>query len=68
MVPRTMFGSKYCGVCGMKVDKASDFQRFGKHFCSEGHAQQYVQEMEQSRQVALSRQSDPREQRRGGCC
>lgn len=63
-----MFGRNYCNVCGMKVDKASDFQRFGKHFDSEEHAQQYAQEMEKSRQAAMARQIDSKEQKRGGCC
>lgn len=60
-----MFGKNYCSICGMKVDKEKDFQRFGKHFCSDEHAQQYVQEMQSSRQVALTKQSDPNESR--GC-
>ncbi len=54
--------TKYCNVCGMKVDKSKDFVRFGKHFCSEEHASKYSSEMEQRRLNA------PVEQDRGGCC
>ena len=43
-----MFGrSSFCGVCGIKVDKEADHQRFGKHFCSEDHANQCVQKMQE---------------------
>ncbi|MDV3244251.1 MAG: hypothetical protein LYZ66_03620 [Nitrososphaerales archaeon] len=63
-----MFGSNYCNVCGMKVDKTNDFQRFGKHFDSEEHAQQYVQETEKSRQAAIAKQTGSEEQKRNGCC
>ena len=63
--PSFMFGRNYCSICGMKVDKERDFQRFGKHFCSEQHAEQYVQEMQNSRQATLTRQSDPNDSR--GC-
>ena len=31
-----------CGVCGMKVEEGSDFERLGKHFCSEDHAERYA--------------------------
>jgi len=33
---------KYCEKCGMKVDKKTAPQRFGKYFCSEKHAEEYV--------------------------
>lgn len=40
-----MFGfKKYCQICGREVDKNKDIVRFGEHFCSEEHAQQFVDE------------------------
>jgi len=45
--------------------KNSSFKRFGKQLCSEEHAQQYVQEVEKSRQIALTKQE---ETEREGCC
>ena len=57
-------GKKSCYTCGMEV-KNSSFKRFGKQLCSEEHAQQYVQEVEKSRQIALTKQE---ETEREGCC
>jgi len=51
--------TKYCEVCGRKIEKGSDIVRFGKHFDSEEHAEQYAKRIEE-RQVE---QNDS-----GGCC
>jgi len=51
--------TKYCAVCGRKIEKDNDIVRFGKHFDSEEHAEQYAKEMEARGEPA---------QRRGGCC
>lgn len=53
--------TKYCEVCGVKLDKSQDFVRFGKHFCSEEHANKYAGEMEQRRLVTPIQEDD------GGC-
>ena len=53
--------AKYCDVCGVKLDKRQDFVRFGKHFCSEAHANNYVSEMEKRRLVTPVQEDD------GGC-
>jgi len=53
--------AKYCDVCGVKLDKRQDFVRFGKHFCSEEHANKYVSEMEKRRLVTPVQEDD------GGC-
>ncbi len=37
---------KYCEKCGMKVDKKTAPQRFGKYFCSEKHAEEYASDRE----------------------
>lgn len=60
-------GQKSCFTCGIEM-KNSNFKRFGKHFCSEEHAQQYVQEVEKARQVALTRPNGTQDEERGGCC
>lgn len=43
--------TKYCAVCGKRVEKGSDIVRFGKHFDSEVHAEQYTQELEKDDKV-----------------
>ena len=53
---------KYCEKCGMKVDKKTAPQRFGKYFCSNGHAEEYTKETEEMRMNMPKQQSD------GGCC
>ncbi len=53
--------TKYCEVCGVKVENGADFVRFGKHFCSEEHASKYTAEVEQ-RRIATPVQED------NGCC
>lgn len=39
------FFKKHCPICGMVVDKEKDINRFGEHFCSEEHAEEYRQKM-----------------------
>ena len=47
-----MFGrSKYCSVCGVKIENMEDYPHFGKHFCSEEHANRYAQEVQKSNEV-----------------
>lgn len=53
---------KYCEKCGMKVDKQTSPQRFGKYFCSEEHAKEYLAEIE-----AMKKRM-PKQQSSGGCC
>ncbi len=53
--------TKYCEVCGVRLDKSQDFVRFGKRFCSEEHANKYTSEMEQRRLVT------PLQEDKGGC-
>ena len=59
------FFDKYCEKCGIKVDKKVAPQRFGKYFCSEEHAAEYVAEVEEMRKQ-MPEQTQQR--RRGGCC
>ena len=54
--------TKYCEVCGVKVNKSQDKVRFGKHFCSVEHANKYTGETEQRRLAA------PLQEEKGGCC
>ncbi len=53
--------TKYCEVCGVKLDNSQNLIRFGKHFCSEEHANKYTSEMEQRRLVTPVQEDD------GGC-
>jgi hypothetical protein len=58
---------KHCLICGIEVDKKTSPKRFGKFFCSEDHAQQYVTKRdEQERVMAEEERKHPR--RGGGCC
>ncbi len=52
----------YCEKCGMKVDKKTAPQRFGKYFCSEKHAEEYANDIEKRRK-AKPKQKDGEE-----CC
>lgn len=57
--------SKYCTVCGRKIEKDNDIVRFGKHFDSEEHAEQYAKQIEERRQMA---RDEPARRSSGGCC
>lgn len=56
------FLDKYCEKCGMKVDKKTAPQRFGKYFCSEKHAEEYTNEIEEKRKAT------PKQGGSRGCC
>ncbi|MDV3277175.1 MAG: hypothetical protein LYZ69_01750 [Nitrososphaerales archaeon] len=60
-------GKKFCYTCGMEVS-GNQYQRFGKYFCSEEHAQQYTEQMQKSRQeqLATAQQTKSSDQC-GGC-
>ena len=55
--------TKYCEICGKKIEKGSDVVRYGKHFDSEEHAEQYVKRVEEKKQASFDEQGDS-----GGCC
>ena len=48
--------TKYCDVCGKKIEKNQDIVRFGKHFDSENHANIYEQGIE-ARRLAKKKNS-----------
>lgn len=50
---------RHCPVCGKEVDKEKAVKRFGKHLCSEEHAEEYRQKMVKQQSKAA---------KRGGCC
>lgn len=55
-----MFGfTKHCKICGIDLQKNNELKRFGKSFCSEDHANQFVE---------LKRQQLKDNPRRKGCC
>lgn len=56
---------KYCLVCGVEVKKDVAIKRFGKYFCSQDHAQQYVSKRaEEEQRMSEERRRQPR----GGSC
>ena len=59
------FFTRYGGVCGRKIEKGNDIVRFGKHFDSEEHAEQYTKEIEKRRQMT---REAPARRSSGGCC
>jgi len=63
-----MFGfKKHCLICGVDVTKETAIKRFGKYFCNDEHAQQYVaKRAEEEQRMAEERRRNPR--RGGGCC
>jgi len=46
----------------MKLDGNGTIERMGKQFCSEGHANSYLEQMRAQTATA------PTQERRGGCC
>jgi len=44
--------TKYCAVCGRKIEGGNDFVRFGKHINSEEHAEQCAKAIEAGKQMA----------------
>jgi len=54
--------AKKCAWCGMKLDGNGTIERMGKQFCSEGHANSYLEQMRAQTATA------PTQERRGGCC
>jgi len=54
---------KHCEICGIEVKKDTANKRFGKYFCNNDHAEQYVAKREEEEQ---RRAREPR--RSGGCC
>lgn len=55
--------TKYCETCGKKIEKGQDIVRFGKHFDSEEHAEQYTKIVEAKRQTT----QEESEKRGSGC-
>lgn len=56
---KDMFGfKKHCQACGMEVKKESALKRFGKHFCSNEHAEKYAQEIEKISRKRMRRKRD----------
>lgn len=55
-----MFGfTKHCKICGIDLQKENTIKRFGKSFCSDEHANQYVKLKQQQKEDST---------RRRGCC
>lgn len=54
---------KHCQICGMDVKKETAIKRFGKYFCNDQHAEEFVQ---------MKKEEEKREARAphrgGGCC
>ena len=54
--------TKYCEICGKKIEKGNDTVRNGKHFDNGEHADEYVKMVESRRQNAADESTG------GGCC
>ena len=61
-VLKIMF-EKHCQICGIEVKKETALKRFGKYFCNDKHAEEFVQQ-ERERQEREAR--EPR--RSSGSC
>jgi len=58
---------KHCQICGIDVKKETAIKRFGKFFCNDGHAQEYLKKKEEcEKRMEEEEKKHPR--RRGGCC
>ncbi len=40
-----LFNKKRCPICGESVEKNKAIKRFGRHFCSEAHAEEHRQKL-----------------------
>jgi YHS domain-containing protein len=57
-----MFGfKKHCKICGLELKKEQATKRFGKFFCSEKHATEFME-------IVKSQMKEEGTRRRGGCC
>jgi hypothetical protein len=64
--PCKIMFEKHCEICGIEVKKDTANKRFGKYFCDNGHAEQYVvKKQEAEKLMEEERRKHPR---RGGCC
>ena len=54
---------KHCQICGMDVKKESAIKRFGKYFCNEQHAGDFLQMKKEEEERRAKEPS-----RGGGCC
>ncbi|MEX0764440.1 MAG: hypothetical protein WEC35_07955 [Nitrosopumilaceae archaeon] len=58
---------KHCQICGIDVKKETSVKRFGKFFCNDIHAQEYLKKKEEyEKRMEEEERKHPR--RRGGCC
>jgi len=57
---------KHCQICGVEVKKETSSKRFGKYFCSEEHANEYVKKKEAEEKAR--EEYEKTHPRRGGCC
>ena len=60
--------SKYCEICDRKIERGNDIVRFGKHFDSEEHAEQYKREREQYLREEERPQTEKESQKRSSRC
>ena len=56
--------TKYCALCGMKIEKNSDIVKFGRHFDSEQNAELYAKQREESHKT----HDDSAHQGHSCCC
>lgn len=66
---KMFWSKKYCQICGKEADK--NIVRFGKSFCSEEHAEQYVEEQKKIENLENQMKESNKQTRirnRGGCC
>jgi len=54
---------KYCPICGLKVKKNGALLRFGEHFCSEEHVDQFMTQIQKGRL-----EKSPKRHSHGRCC
>ena len=58
---------KHCQICGIDVKKETAIKRFGKYFCNDEHAKEFlVKKEDEEKQRAEYEKQHPR--KRGGCC
>ena len=58
---------KHCQICGIDVKKETALKRFGKFFCNDVHAQEYLKKKEEY-EKGMEEEERKHPRRRGGCC
>ncbi|HSD05227.1 MAG TPA: hypothetical protein VLB45_05680 [Nitrosopumilaceae archaeon] len=58
---------KHCQICGIDIKKETAVKTFGKFFCDESHAKEYLKKKEEYEKI-MEAEERKHLRRHGGCC